>query len=244
MKSKIFLIIALFASLTTVQAQKNNEVKIPLIGSDAPAFTAQTTNGDLSFPSDYGRKWKIIFSHPRDFTPVCSSELLQLAHMQADFDALGVKLAVISTDKLDLHNDWKKALEAIPYKGMETVKIKFPLIDDSNFTVSKAYGMLHTPTSTTEDVRGVFVIDSQNKVRAVYFYPISVGRNMEEIKRTVIALQTADKEKAATPANWKPGDDLLIPRFPYTQKELDKNPELQKQYYSMGSFMWYKKANP
>jgi peroxiredoxin (alkyl hydroperoxide reductase subunit C) len=242
MKKKIFLIAMLFLSLTTLQAQKNDDTKIPLIGSDAPAFTAQTTNGDLNFPSDYGSSWKILFSHPRDFTPVCSSELLELAQMQTDFSDLGVKLAIISTDNLEKHKQWKSALEDIAFQGNQPTKIKYAIIDDHTCSVSKKYGMLHTPVSTTEDVRGVFIIDSKNKVRAIYFYPMNVGRNMDEIKRTVVALQTADKEKLATPANWDPGEDMLVPHYPYTKKELADNPELENMYYSVGSFMWYKKA--
>jgi peroxiredoxin 2/4 len=242
MKKKIFLIAMLFLSLSTIQAQKNNDSKIPLIGSEAPAFSAQTTNGDLNFPSDYGSNWKILFSHPRDFTPVCSSELLELSQLQNDFKELGVNLAVISTDNLEKHKQWKSALEEIAFKNNQPTKIKFAIIDDHSCAVSKSYGMLQTPVSTTEDVRGVFIIDPQNKVRAIYFYPMMIGRNMEEIKRTVIALQTSDKEKLATPANWKPGEDMLVTHYPYTKKELADNPELENMYYSVGSFMWYKKA--
>ena len=105
--------------------------------------------------------------------------------------------------------------------------------------------MLHSPVSTTEDVRGVFVIDGKNKVRAVYFYPMRIGRNMDEIKRMVVALQTSDQEEnigMATPANWSPGDDMMVTHYPYTQKELADNPELEKMYYNIGTFMWFKKS--
>ena len=245
MKKRLFLFALLLLSLTSVRAQKSDDLRIPLIGTDAPAFTAQTTNGELSFPSDYGRNWKILLSHPRDFTPVCSTELLELAQMQQDFSALGVKLAIISTDNLERHKLWKAALEEIAYKGNSPTEIKYALIDDHNFEISKKYGMLHSPVSTTEDVRGVFVIDGKNKVRAVYFYPMRIGRNMDEIKRMVVALQTSDQEEnigMATPANWSPGDDMMVTHYPYTQKELADNPELEKMYYNIGTFMWFKKS--
>jgi len=217
---------------------------IPMIGDEAPSFTAETTSGTLNFPDDYGRKWKIIFSHPRDFTPVCSSEILTLAQMQDDFEKLDTKLVVISTDTLVKHFMWKKALEETFYKDKSPVQIKFPLVDDNRMTISKDYGMLHLPISTTKDVRGVFIIDPQNKIEAIYFYPMSIGRNMEEIKRTLIALQTAGKGKdhVLTPANWQVGDDVLVPQFPYTAKELKENPNLKDNYYNVGSFMWFKKG--
>jgi len=217
---------------------------IPMIGDKAPSFTAETTSGTLNFPADYGRKWKIIFSHPRDFTPVCSSEILTLAQMQDDFEKLDTKLVIISTDTLVKHFMWKKALEETSYKDKLPVKINFPFVDDNRMTISKDYGMLHLPISTTRDVRGVFIIDPQNKIEAIYFYPMNIGRNMEEIKRTLIALQTAGKERdhVFTPANWQLGDDVMVPQFPYTQKELQANPEIKDLYYNVGSFMWFKKV--
>ncbi len=211
MKKRVSLFGILVFAATGLWSQQKNDSKIPLIGSDAPAFTAISTNGEIRFPGDYGNKWKILFSHPRDYTPVCSSEILELAQKQDDFDKLGVKLVVLSTDTLYQHQSWKKTLDTLKYKNREPEVIKFPLIDDNSKRVSTLYGMLHTPYSTTQDVRGVFIIDPKNKVRAVFFYPSEVGRNVDEIERTVIALQTSDKENVITPANWKPGDDVFIP---------------------------------
>ena len=243
---KIRLVLVAFLMLCTVNLWSQDKVvgSIPMIGDDAPLFTAQTTAGELNFPADYGRKWKIIFSHPRDFTPVCSSEILTLAQMQDEFDALNVKLIVVSTDSLSKHFMWKQSLEETAYKGKDPVKINFPLVDDNRLGISKEYGMLHLPVSTTKDVRGVFIISPQNKIEAIYFYPMYIGRNMEEIKRTVIALQTAGKgnDRVLTPANWQLGDDVLMPQFPYTQKQLQDNPDLKYNYYNVGSFMWFKKA--
>jgi len=214
-----------------------------MIGDDAPSFTAETTSGTLNFPNDYGIKWKIIFSHPRDFTPVCSTEILTLAHMQKEFDDLNVKMVIVSTDTLEKHFLWKQNLESLSYKDNAPVKINFPLVDDKNLVISKKYGMLHLPVSTTKDVRGVFIINPQNKIEAIYFYPMNIGRNMEEIKRTVIALQTAGrgKDRYLTPANWQAGDDVMMPQFPYTDKQLANNPDIKDSYYNVGSFMWFKK---
>ncbi len=217
---------------------------IPMIGENAPSFKAQTTAGDLNFPSDFGNKWKIIFSHPRDFTPVCSSEVLTLSHMQNDFDKLNTKVVVISTDDLQKHMMWKEALEETSFKKMDPVKINFPIIDDSKTSISRKYGMLHLTASTTKDVRGVFIINPDDKIAAIYFYPMNIGRNMDEIKRTLIALQTASgkgKDKYLIPANWQVGDDVLVPQFPYTEKEVQANPDLKLSYYNVGSYMWFKK---
>ena len=166
--------------------------------------------------------------------------------MQAQFEKLGVKLLIVSTDTLDQHKLWVRALEDISYKNKTPVKINFPLADDKNMSISKKYGMLHEPTSSSKDVRGVFIIDPKNKIQAVFFYPMNVGRNMEEIKRTVIALQTVSstghgKDQLVTPANWQLGEDLMVPHYPYTQSELKDNPSLKDSYYSLSTFMWYKK---
>lgn len=244
MKTKFILFFLLLMSSGLLWSQERYLVKIPLIGSDAPSFTAETTKGTLDFPADYGRKWKIIFSHPRDFTPVCSTEILELAQMQNDFDQLGVKLLIVSTDTLERHKLWVKSLEEVAYKDKAPVKINFAFADDNSCSISKKYGMLHEPVSTTKDVRGVFIISPKNKIEAIYFYPMNIGRNMDEIKRTVIALQTAGngKDQVLTPANWKLGDDVLVPQFPYTESELKENPDLKNSYYNVGSFLWFKKA--
>jgi len=239
-KVSLTLILSVFL-MGAVFAQSNS--RIPLIGSEAPSFTAHSTDGKIKFPNDYGSNWKILFSHPRDFTPVCTSELLELAYRQNEFDQLGVKLAVISTDNLDQHKMWKAHLEELNYKNRGTQKINFPIIDDHDAKVSDMYGMIHRPVSTTEDVRGVFIIDGNNIVRSVNFYPMQVGRNMDELVRIVKALQTTDHAKVLTPANWNEGDDVLVPYFPYTKEQLVANPELKNEFYNVGDRMWFKKVN-
>jgi peroxiredoxin 2/4 len=216
---KLLLFVLVAFSVTQLWSQEIRYVKVPLVGEEAPAFTATSTNGSINFPVDYGRKWKILFSHPQAFTPVCTTELLELALAQDDFDKLNVKLAVISTDPNDEHIQWKKAMEEINYQGRGQVKIKFPLIDDDKLVVSRQYGMIHPSSNSTKDVRGVFILDPDDIIQAIFFYPNNVGRNIEELKRTVVALQTARANNVMTPANWQKGNDVLIPLKPVTAKE-------------------------
>ena len=212
MKKRSLLTAFLMIIVIQMNSQDNQHFRIPLLGEEAPSFRARTTMGLLNFPQDFGKNWKIIFSHPKDFTPVCSSELLELAQQQDDYEQLGVKLLVLSTDILSQHQDWVKALEEITYKDRSPVKIKFPLVDDSDYGVSNRYGLIHPTVNIAENIRGVFIIDPQNKIRSINFYPMEIGRNMDEIKRTIIALQTVDAHKRyVAPANWNPGDNLIVP---------------------------------
>ncbi len=211
MKTGLLFAAVLFLSVNLARSQDFN-VKTPLLGVEVPSFRAESTQGTINFPADFGRNWKILFSHPKDFTPVCSSELLELAYQQEGFDELGASVVVLSTDILSQHRSWVAALEEIPYKDGKPVKISFPLISDAEHKVSNMYGMIHSAESIGENIRAVFIIDPDNKVRAINYYPNEVGRNIDELKRTLIALQTTHKRKdIATPANWQPGDDLLVP---------------------------------
>ncbi len=239
MKQLMLAIMAVVLVAGTVLAEGN---QIPLIGSKAPSIKAQSTDGKITFPDDFGSSWKILFSHPADFTPVCSSELLELANLQPQFNKLGVKVAVISTDNVAVHNMWKAHLEDINYKNHGKIDIHFPLIEDVDGVASRKYGMLHEPTSTNRDIRGVFIIDDKNVVRAINFYPVQVGRNMQEIVRLVQALQTTDRMYVYTPANWEQGDDYLVPYFPYTKAEVAANPEVKDLYYEVSDRMWFMKA--
>ncbi len=192
--------------------EQENITSMPLIGDDAPAFVAKTTMGEINFPEDYKGKWVILFSHPADFTPVCTTEFMTFAVMQEDFRKLNTELIGLSIDSLYAHIAWLRTIkEKIEFKGMKNVEVKFPLIEDLKMEVSKKYGMVQPKASTTQAVRAVFIIDDKAKVRAILYYPLSSGRNMEEIKRLIIAMQKADREQIATPANWQPGDDVIIP---------------------------------
>lgn len=236
---KLVFVLAMVAILSEVALSQ--DLKIPLIGSKAPSFTAETTNGTITFPEDYGKKWKILFSHPQDFTPVCSTELSELAYAQKDFEKLGVQIAIISTDDVETHRRWKTWLESLNYEGHGAQVIKFPIIDDHSHIVSKQYGMIHEIASTNKDIRGVFIIDPNNNVRAINFYPMQIGRNFKEIERIVVALQTADKDMVCTPANWEVGKDVIIPRYPYTDSQLADNPTIKDDYYNVGGYIWFKK---
>lgn len=238
---KLFLTLTATAFLLGSAVAEGN--KIPLIGSKAPSFTAQSTNGKITFPESFGDNWKILFSHPQDFTPVCTSELLELAYMHEDFEKLGVKLAVISTDELKIHHLWKAHIEDLNYKNRGQQKVDFPILDDHKAEASKLYGMLHEPVSTNRDIRGVFIIDSNNTIRSSNFYPMEIGRNIDEILRTVVALQTADEAKVLTPANWNKGDDVLIPHFPYTLEQLANDPDIKNNFYSVGERLWFQKGS-
>jgi peroxiredoxin (alkyl hydroperoxide reductase subunit C) len=225
----------------TISAWSQNS--IPMLGMTAPSFTAETTNGKIEFPKDFGNSWKILFSHPKDFTPVCTSEILALTKMQDEFDKLNVKIAIISVDDLASHNAWKQYMEGILLDSKDSVKISFPLIADNNLRVSNMYGMVHSWENQTRDVRGVFIINPENIIQSISFYPNNIGRNMEEIKRVIVALQTSEKEQVMTPANWKYGDDVLMKYQPYTESELLENPDLKNQYYKVGINMWYKRVS-
>lgn len=187
-------------------------VAMPRIGDPAPAFTAVTTQGQINFPADYTGKWVILFSHPADFTPVCTSEFMTFATMQNEFKALNCELVGLSVDGLYSHIAWLRTIkEKIEYKGMKNVEVTFPLIEDITMEVAKKYGMIQPGESNTKAVRAVFFIDAKGIVRAMIYYPLSMGRNFDELKRAVIAMQTADKFQIATPADWRPGDDVIVP---------------------------------
>ncbi len=186
--------------------------RIPLIGEDAPAFVAETTQGTLRFPQDFAGKWVVFFSHPADFTPVCTTEFMTFAAMQEEFRALNCELLGLSIDSTFSHIAWLRTIkEKVEFKGMKDIEVTFPVISDLTMEVSRLYGMLQPSASNTQAVRAVFIIDPNAKIRAILYYPMSNGRNMDEIKRLLIAMQTSDREKVATPANWVPGDEVIVP---------------------------------
>ncbi len=191
--------------------EENTVSRMPLIGDPAPAFEAVTTQGNIKFPEDYTGKWVILFSHPADFTPVCTTEFMTFATMAEEFKALNTELVGLSVDSLYAHIAWLRKIQELEWNGMKNVEVKFPLIEDIRMEVAKKYGMIQPGQSNTQAVRAVFVIDPEGKIRTILYYPLSTGRNFDEIKRIILALQKADKDKVATPANWRPGDDTIIP---------------------------------
>ena len=165
---------------------ENNLTSMPRIGDKAPSFTAKTTQGEIRFPEDYAGKWSILFSHPADFTPVCTSEFMTFATMRT------IK-------------------EKIEYKGMKDVEVTFPLIEDITMNVAKKYGMIQPNENSTQAVRAVFFVDPKGIIRTIIYYPLALGRNFDELKRILIGLQTADEFGVALPADWRPGDDVIVP---------------------------------
>lgn len=193
--------------------EKNCQEKVmhmPLIGDPAPEFKANTTQGEIDFPKDFKGKWVILFSHPADFTPVCSTEFMTFASMADEFKELNTELVGLSIDSIHSHVAWLRDLETKSWKDIDHVKVNFPLIDDVSMEVANKYGMIQGD-SKTSTVRAVFVIDDEGIIRTILYYPASTGRNMDEIKRIVVALQKADEESIATPADWQPGDPVILP---------------------------------
>jgi peroxiredoxin (alkyl hydroperoxide reductase subunit C) len=190
-------------------------VSLPRLNEPAPQFQALATTGTIKL-SDYKGKWVVLFSHPADFTPVCSTEFAAFADKQAEFDKRGVQLIGVSIDSVYSHLAWTRSIEQIFGK-----KITFPLIADLDMKVAVAYGMIHPGASTTATVRCVFIIDPNQIVRAMVYYPLTTGRNIDEILRVVDALQLNTEKGLATPANWKPGDKCVVPA-PMTVEATEK----------------------
>ncbi len=185
---------------------------MPRIGEQAPAFTAVTTQGPINFPADYAGKWVIFFSHPADFTPVCTSEFITFASMRDQFAAYNTELVGLSVDGLYSHIAWLRTIkEKISFRDMHDVDVTFPLIEDVSMKIAEKYGMIMPGEDSTKAVRAVFVVDPQGKIRAIIYYPLSLGRNFDELLRVIKALQTADYFSVATPADWRPGDPVIVP---------------------------------
>ena len=192
--------------------ENNNVYSMPRIGEKAPEFKAVTTQGEINFPSDYKGKWIILFSHPADFTPVCTTEFMTFGSMAKEFEELNCQLVGLSVDGLFSHIAWLRTIkEKIDYKGMKNVEVRFPLIEDITMEVANKYGMIQPGDSTTKAVRAVFFIDPQGIIRTLMYYPSSLGRNFDEIKRVLIGLQTSDNFGVALPADWRPGDEVIVP---------------------------------
>lgn len=194
-----------------MEEKETRTYPMPRIGEKAPEFRAVTTQGEINFPSQYKNSWVILFSHPADFTPVCTSEFMTFASMEEKFAEANCKLVGLSVDGLYSHIAWLRTIrEKIEYKGMKNVEVKFPLIEDITMEVATKYGMMMPGESNTKAVRAVFFIDPKGIIRAIIYYPLSLGRNFDELYRVIIALQTADAFGVATPADWHPGDDVII----------------------------------
>lgn len=175
------------------------------LGDIAPDFTAASTQGEIRFHEWMGDDWAILFSHPRDFTPVCTTELGAVAKLKGEFDKRGVKVLGLSVDGVEDHEGWSRDIEAT-----QGVALNFPLIADKGRVVAEAYDMIHPNADATQTVRSVFVIDNHKKVRLTLTYPASTGRNFDELLRVVDSLKLTSRHSVATPANWQQGDDVII----------------------------------
>ncbi|WP_448529085.1 peroxiredoxin [Raineya sp.] len=207
---------------------------MPRIGDNAPDFEAVTTMGKIKF-SDFAKgKWVILFSHPADFTPVCTTEMSGFAQRKAEFDALNTELIGLSIDSIHSHLAWVNNV-----REKTGVYFNFPIIADLDMKVAKLYGMLQPNESETATVRAVFFIDPEKKIRLIMYYPLNIGRNMDEILRALKALQFADKHKVSLPLNWQPGDKVIVPP-PKTLDEM--NERLANTEYEFVDFYLSKKV--
>ncbi|MCG3172947.1 MAG: Selenocysteine-containing peroxiredoxin PrxU [Myxococcota bacterium] len=206
---------------------------LPRLNEPAPQFTAPSTQGEIKL-SDYKGKWVVLFSHPADFTPVCTTEFVGFAKLQDDFEKLNVQLIGLSIDSVYAHIAWIRSIEQ-----HFNVKIKFPVIADLSMDVAHKFGMIHPGASATATVRTVFILDPDQKVRAMIYYPMTTGRVVNEIKRVIQALQLNTEKGLATPEGWQPGDLCIVPP-PATQKAAedrvnDKSVQLTDWYFSKKS---------
>lgn len=215
--------------------------RLPLIGEPAPSFKVLTTQGEINFPEDYKGKWVILCSHPADFTPVCTTEFMTFAAMADEFKALNTELIGLSVDSVYSHIAWLRRIHELEWKGMRNVEVKFPVIADISMDVSRKYGMIQPEQSTTQAVRAVFVIDPESKIRAIIYYPLSTGRNFDELKRLVQALQKADADSVATPADWRLGDDVIIPPAGSCGVAKDRMESSGEDMYCLDWFICFKK---
>lgn len=213
----------------------NKIYSMPRIGDQAPDFEAVTTKGKIKFSEFAEGKWTLLFSHPADFTPVCTTEMSGFATRKAEFDALNTELIGLSIDSVHAHLGWVNNV-----KNNTGVYFDFPIIADLDMKVSKLYGMLQPNESETAAVRAVFFIDPSKKIRLIMYYPLNVGRNMDEILRVLEALQISDKYSVAMPLDWKKGDKVIVPP-PKTLEEMDQRLSLNKEENDVVDFYLVKK---
>lgn len=220
---------------------EETRVTMPLIGEDAPAFDAVTTQGEIHFPADYKGKWVILFSHPADFTPVCTTEFMTLGSMMEEFKAINTELIGLSVDSLYAHIAWLRKIQELEWNGKKHINVTFPLIEDIRMEVANKYGMIQPGASNTQAVRAVFIIDPNAKIRTILYYPLSTGRNFDEIKRIILALQKTDAQNCATPADWRPGDDIVVPPAGSCGTAKERMDNQNEDQYCLDWFLCFRK---
>jgi alkyl hydroperoxide reductase subunit AhpC len=201
---------AMRAGTAPIDRRAGREIQVPpspslRLGDKAPDFIADSTQGPIHLYEWMGDSWAILFSHPADFTPVCTTELAMVARLKPEFDKRNVKVIGLSVDPLFYHEMWARDIAET-----QGVELNFPLLDDADRKVAQLYDMIHPNAHATETVRSVFIIDPKKTVRLIHTYPASTGRNFDEVLRVIDSLQLADDHQVATPANWKLGDDVVI----------------------------------
>ncbi len=220
---------------------EETRVTMPLIGEDAPAFDAVTTQGEIHFPADYKGKWVILFSHPADFTPVCTTEFMTLGSMMEEFKAINTELIGLSVDSLYAHIAWLRKIQELEWNGKKHINVTFPLIEDIRMEVANKYGMIQPGASNTQAVRAVFIIDPNAKIRTILYYQLSTGRNFDEIKRIILALQKTDAQNCATPADWRPGDDIIVPPAGSCGTAKERMDNQNEDQYCLDWFLCFRK---
>ncbi|MFO7969184.1 MAG: peroxiredoxin [Bacillota bacterium] len=224
-----------------MEEEKKDFYQMPLIGDPAPSFSAVTTQGEINFPVDYEGKWVILFSHPADFTPVCTTEFMTFTKMLDEFKELNTELIGLSVDSLHSHIAWLRKINDLEWKDMKNLDVTFPLIEDIKMDVANKFGMIQPNQSSTQAVRAVFVIDPKGIIRTILYYPLSTGRNFDELKRIIQALQKADSDGVATPADWRPGDDVILPPPGSCGSAKERVNTKDKDVYCLDWFMCFKK---
>ena len=220
---------------------EETRVTMPLIGEDAPAFDAVTTQGEIHFPADYKGKWVILFSHPTDFTPVCTTEFMTFGSMMEEFKAINTELIGLSVDSLYAHIAWLRKIQELEWNGKKHINVTFPLIEDIRMEVANKYGMIQPGASNTQAVRAVFIIDPNAKIHTILYYPLSTGRNFDEIKRIILALQKTDAQNCATPADWRPGDDIIVPPAGSCGTAKERMDNQNEDQYCLDWFLCFRK---
>ncbi len=213
----------------TAPTQSGSSPSMPRINDPAPDFEAKSTQGPLKL-SDYKGKWVVLFSHPADFTPVCTTEFVEFAKRADEFKQRNAQLIGLSVDSVPAHIAWIRNIEQ-----NFGVRIDFPVIADLDTRVAQTYGLIHPSASETATVRAVFIIDEQQKIRAIIYYPMTCGRNIDEVLRALDAMQTADANACATPANWQKGDKVVVPPPQTTadaEKRMQSDYEVTDWYFS------------
>jgi len=220
---------------------KKTGPKVVLIGDKAPAFEAESTSGPVKFPEEFAGRWVVLFSHPADFTPVSTTEIMRFAVMKPEFDKLHCALLGLSADTVESHMQWLKEASRIRLGKIANVKFDFPVLADPALEIAKSYGMVHPKTLRKATVRTVFVIDPKGVVRAKIAYPPNIGRDIDEILRLVTALQTSDHYEVATPANWRPGEDVILRPLPSEEENRARSRTESLDYHALAWFLCMKR---